>query len=144
MPGKMRYLILLAAIAGNAWAGDIEPGLWEMTLTSSAPAMPGFVLPPNSMYQCFTEQDAKDPSRILGSAANPGATDCNYSERSFSGDRFRFSMQCNGSLGVRAHGEVTFTATTLEGNLTSTANMAGQKVELQSRISAHRTGDCSQ
>ena len=144
MQKKIVFLVFLSAITGNAWAGDIEPGLWELKMTSSAPASPDFMPPPDTMNQCFTEQDAKDPSRILGSVANPGATDCSYTDKDYSGDTFRFSMQCNGTMGIQTHGEVTFSATAMQGNLTTTASMNGQNVELQSRISAHRVGDCTQ
>jgi hypothetical protein len=130
------------AIAPSSFAADIQPGLWELVLKTRVPATPDFSPAPNTMNQCLTAQDAQDPSRVLGSAANPGASDCTYTEKSLVGNTLHFKMQCAGSLGMQARGEITYSATSMEGSIVSTANMMGQATEIQSKITAHRLGGC--
>lgn len=139
---KLITLVLLMAAAASSFAADIQPGLWELALETRVPASPDFAPPPNTMNQCLTEQDAKDPSRVLGGVANPGASDCTYTEKSFSGSTFRFKMQCAGTLGMHVRGEITYSATTMAGNLISTANMMGQVTELHSKVTARWLGEC--
>ena len=94
------------------------------------------------MNQCLTGQDAQDPARILGSAVNPGASDCTFTEKSMAGNTLRFKMKCAGTLGMQIQGESTYSATSMEGSIVSTANMMGQATELHSKISADRLGGC--
>jgi len=135
-------LALLATIPHPAFAADIQPGLWELVLETRVPASPDFSPAPDTVNQCLTAHDAQDPARVLGSAANPGASDCTFTEKSMVGNTLHFKMKCSGSLGMQTRGEITYTATTMEGNLVSTANMMGQATELHSRITARRLGDC--
>lgn len=141
----MRRVITLAVltiVSPSSFAADIQPGLWELVLEARVAVSPDFTPAPYTMNQCLTAQDAQDPSRILGSAANPGASDCTYTEKNFAGSTFRFKIQCAGSLGIQARGEITYSATSMEGSIVSTANMTGQATELQSRITARRLGGC--
>lgn len=94
------------------------------------------------MKQCLTEDDAQDPSRILGGMANPGATDCTYTRKDFAGNVFRFKMQCAGSLGIEARGEIAYSASSMSGTIVTMADMGMQVVEMQSRIRARRLGGC--
>jgi hypothetical protein len=135
-------LVLLAFVAHPAYAGDIEPGLWELTMETSVPATPDFSMPPNTVSQCLTDQDAEDPSGVLGSVANPGASDCTFSEKSYSGNTLHFRMQCAGTLGMQTQGDVTYSATSIAGNLVTSANVLGEATELRSKISGRRIGDC--
>lgn len=133
---------LMAIAAPTLPAADIQPGLWELVVESRLAASPE--LPPESiaLEQCFTKQDAQDPSRILGGVASMGATDCTYTEKSNSGNVFRFRMECAGSHGIRASGEIAYSASSMDGRIITVANMAGQTAELQSRITARRLGGC--
>ncbi|MDH4234437.1 MAG: DUF3617 domain-containing protein [Gallionella sp.] len=135
-------LAILTIVSPFSFAADIQPGLWELALEMRVAASPDFSPAPYTMNQCLTAQDAQDPSRILGSAANPGASDCTFTDKAFAGSAFRFKMQCAGSFGIQASGEITYSATSMEGSIVSTANMNGQATELQSRITARRLGDC--
>lgn len=135
-------LAMLTIVSPWSFAADIQPGLWELVVETRVAASPDFSPAPYTMNQCLTAQDAQDPSRILGSAASPGALDCTYAEKIFSGSTFRFKMQCAGSLGMQARGEITYSATSMEGSIVSTANMMGQATEMQSRIAARRLGGC--
>lgn len=140
IPAIAAAVSLLAALSSHA--ADITPGLWEITLESRVADSPGFAPPAAKSTQCFTPQDAKDPSRIVGQVATPGATGCDYTERNYTGNTFTFAMKCSGTFALVSSGKVTFSGTTMDGNITAKANMAGQNVEMQNKISARRIGGC--
>jgi len=126
----------------GAQAQDVSPGLWQLTIETRVSATPDFVPAPYTLNQCFTAEDARDPSRVMGGVANPGASDCTYTDKAYRGNTFRFSMQCAGTLGISTRGEVSFTATTLDGTITAIADVGGQKTEFSNRISGKRIGGC--
>lgn len=136
------FAALLAASSVPALAADLSPGLWEITLETQIAAQPGFKPEPMRLKQCLTAADTKDPSALLGGLANPGASGCSYSDKSYSGNTFRFTMQCAGSFGMQSHGEVTFSADAMSGTVSATANVGGEKAELSNKISARRLGGC--
>lgn len=143
----MRERNILAAtfalfLTAGAQAQDVSPGLWQITIETRVNATPGFVPAPYTLNQCFTAEDVRDPSRVLGGVANPGASDCTYTDKAYRGNTFRFSMQCAGTLGIGTWGEVSFTATTLDGTITAIADVGGQKTEFSNRISGKRIGGC--
>lgn len=136
--------ILAAAMAGVAFAADIQPGLWELVVDNGGAATPDVPSEPITMNRCLTEEDARDPSRVLGGAANPGTANCAYTERNFSGNTFRFRMLCTGAFGLQARGQVTYSALSMDGNIISMADIDGQAVILESKVTARRLGDCHQ
>ena len=141
----MRALLaaaLAAAYPVCGWSADLSPGLWTITLEARVAAQPGFTPEPFHLQQCLTAADARDPSALLGGLANPGASGCSFSDKSYSGNTFRFSMQCVGSLGMRAHGEVTFSAEAMNGTISASADAGGEKIETSNRISGRRLGGC--
>lgn len=129
-------------LATGAQAQDISPGLWQLTIETRVGAVPGFVPAPYTLNQCFTAGDARDPSRVLAGIGNPGASDCTYTDKAYRGNTFHFSMQCAGSFAISTTGEVSFTATTLDGTINAIADVGGQKVEFSNRISGKRIGGC--
>ena len=132
-----------AAVAATvSWAADISPGLWEITMEMRVAASPGFAPAPFQMRQCFTAEDTRDPARLMGQFANPGATGCIFSNRSYAGNSLSFTMQCSGTLAISSTGQVAFTADTMDGSLTATANVGGTSVETQNKVSARRVGGC--
>lgn len=130
------------AMAPLSQAADISQGLWEITMESRVAESPGFTPAPYQLTKCFTAQDAKDPSKILGEVANPGASGCTYTERNYSGNTFSFAMQCAGTFGIVSTGKVSFTGDTMNGNIAAKANVAGKDVEMQNKITARRVGGC--
>lgn len=134
--------LALFLTAGAAQARDVSPGLWQLTIETRVSATPAFVPAPYTLDQCFTAADVRDPSRILGGIANPGASGCAYTDKSYRDNTFRFSMQCAGALGISTRGEVRFTDTTLDGTITAVTDVNGQKTEFSNRISGKRIGGC--
>jgi hypothetical protein len=141
-PWTISAALLAAAFSRPGLAADMSPGLWEITLETRVAAQPGFNPEPFRLQQCLTAADAKDPSALLGGLANPGAGGCSYSDKSYSGNTFRFSMRCGGSFGIKSHGEVTFSANTMTGTISAIADVGGEKTELSNKISARRLGGC--
>ena len=132
----------LALLASLAYAADITPGLWAISMETRTAAAPGFQPAPFTVNQCFTATDARDPSSLLGGLSNPGTSDCQYTEKSYSGNPFRFAMQCAGAYALQSRGEVTFDAQTINGLITAKANVAGTVTEFQNKLSARRIGSC--
>jgi len=131
-----------ATLAASAQAADLAPGLWEITLETRIEAQPGFTPEPFRLTQCLTAAQAKDPSALLGGLANPGASGCTYTNKSFSGNTFRFSMQCAGSFAIQSQGEVSFSSDRMDGAISAVANVGAEKANLSNKISARRLGGC--
>ena len=136
------FAVCLACLALPSHAADIAPGLWAISMETRTQAAPGFQPAPFTVNQCFTAADARDPSRLLGGLSSPGASDCQYTEKSYSGNTFRFAMQCGGAYALQSRGEVTFDAQTMNGLITAKANVAGTLTEFQNKLSARRIGNC--
>jgi hypothetical protein len=117
----------------------ISPGLWQISVQLNTEAL---AMLPVTVNQCLTAADAKDPSKLLGSISNPGASGCSYTNRSYSGNTFSFSMTCSGSFGISATGNVSFTPTTMSGTINTSANINGEPVEMRNVVMAKRLGDC--
>ena len=141
-----RFVVFVVAcitcLASPANAADITPGLWAISMETRTQAAPGFQPAPFTVNQCFTAADARDPSRLLGGLSNPGASDCQYTEKSYSGNTFKFAMQCGGALALQSRGEVSFDAQSMNGVITAKANVAGTQTEFQNKMSARRIGNC--
>lgn len=133
---------LLIAFAHAAFGADVSPGLWEITMETRVPADTGFAPPPYKMTQCLTAEDARDPGKLFAQLSNRGATGCSYSDRNYAGNTFTFAMQCAGAFGLRTKGSVSFTPTTMDGNITGLASIGDKEVQTQNRVSARRLGSC--
>ena len=111
-------------------------------MQSRVPTDAGWNPSPFNLTQCLTAGDAKDPSRLISSISTPGATGCNYTEKNYFGSTFQFALDCSGSYGLKSRGSVTFSANSFNGEFTTTADLGGQTVEIQNRISGKRLGGC--
>ena len=127
----------------SAAAGDLSPGLWEISMETRVPASPDFAPPPFHRTQCLRSEDARDPTSLLGDISTAGATGCSYSDKTYSGNTFSFTMQCSGTYGLQSRGQVSYSAETVEGRITSTANLGGgAAVQTENTLSARRIGGC--
>lgn len=105
-------------------------------------AQPGLAPEPLRLTQCLTSADAKDPSKLLGGLANPGASGCNYTDKEYLGNRFHFAMQCGGAMALQSQGEVRFSSDSMSGTIVTVANVGGARTELSNKVSARRIGGC--
>ncbi len=60
------FAVILAAVANDAAARDIEPGQWRITTTMSSPILSGPQT--TTSTQCVTREDLKDPRRAWRSS----------------------------------------------------------------------------
>jgi hypothetical protein len=141
MPSPRKTFAILYLLPALAAAQMPSPGLWQIGAQTQAVGLP-LVLAPMAIEHCLTPEDARDPSKLLGRLSSPGATSCAYTNSGYSGSNFHFAMECAGAFGIKATGDVAFTATTLTGAIDSTASLNGQAVAMRSTISAQRLGDC--
>lgn len=119
--------VSLASLAAHA-AAEISPGLWELSLETRTDSAPGFQPPAFVIQQCIRAQDAANPGDILAKMSTQGASGCNYTNRSWSGNTFRFAMSCSGSYAINASGDVTVSdANNISGQFQATANVGGNQ-----------------
>ena len=126
--------LLLYPYAANA---DVEPGSWELSVTSQ---MPGMAQPigPIVQTQCMTPEDARDPSRVL----KPGAGSCEFSNRRDSGGVLTFDVSCSGQFPMRGSGSVRYGRQSLDAELELVADAGGQKIATKSRVTGRWLGPC--
>ena len=134
--------LLILGLAGLSQAQSPSPGQWQISVESRAAEFP-MALPPVQVSQCLRAADAKDPSKLLGNISSPGAQNCTYSDRRFTGNSFHFAMSCAGSFALKATGDVSFTPTSLSGTIVTAAQLDGQAINMDNVVTAQRTGDCA-
>ncbi len=127
-------------------AGEPEPGLWELSADLAVPSAPGFKPEPVAVRQCLSVADARDPSRLLTGIANPGASNCNFTDKRESPGHTDFAVSCEGLFAIEGRGSVDYTPSSIRGRLdisfrTGSADNT-QRVESVSRISGRRIGNC--
>ena len=143
MRNRLFVAAALALAAPSAFAQDVSPGLWEITMETRVPADAGFQPPEYKMQQCITPQDAKDPGQLFSVMGNPGASNCRYQDRNYHGNNsFTFAMTCQGTYQLRSSGKVDFTKDTMDGTVNAIANIGDRDVETQNKLTARRVGGC--
>lgn len=137
-----RVSLCILVLPTWAVAGDVTPGLWELSLEASVDAAPGFAPGAMALNKCFSKADARDPAKFLAAVETSAAADCTFTDRTYVGDTFKFRMTCGGALHMQTSGEITFSATTLNGIVRTSATLDGNVVEFKSTLAGRRLGDC--
>ena len=132
---RRALIAALIAFAGGALA-DIEPGQWEMTVTTSVEGMPGGMAPV-TQARCLTREDARDPTRLIGAGAG-----CEFSNRRDTGSEITFNVACTGQVPMSGSGAVRYSGQSVDGTLELTANLGNQRLLTRSRLAGKRLGDC--
>jgi hypothetical protein len=138
-------LLLSLAVSLPAHAEDIRPGLWRITLSSRVDAAPGWHPEPFELTQCLDAEDAKNPDKLLAGVGTTGASGCDFSNRKYTGGHLSFDVSCPGTLGLRGHGEMDFSATRLDGTLEARfadTVMAESQIAMQNQLHAEYLGEC--
>jgi hypothetical protein len=134
----MKLLILMLGIAwSGVAASQVQPGSWELTVTSQ---MQGMDKPigPLSKTQCFTEADTRDPGRVLGTGGS-----CQFSNRRESGDTYTFDVKCGGALPMSGTGRLRQSSSAFEGDLDLTVDSGGgSNLGMRTKVSGRRLGPC--
>ena len=131
----------LIALFNTAQADDIRPGLWKITMESQVAASPDWKPEPFELTQCLTEADAQNPAGLLLGMATPGATGCDFPGKHYTGNSLKFDVSCSGTLGIKGHGEVTYSASVVDGFLDVNLGES-QKIDMRNKIHASYLGAC--
>jgi hypothetical protein len=128
---KLAYASLLACpLAALA----VEPGEWELSVQA---VMSGAPQPAAATQtRCFTQADARDPSRMLGD----GGT-CKFSNKNDSAGTFTFDVDCTGPLPMQGKGSVIYSSNIVEGRLDLHAT-ADSNFRMQTIMKGRRLGPC--
>jgi hypothetical protein len=134
-----RKLIALALGLPFTVAAQVQPGNWELTVTSQ---MQGMDKPigPLSKTQCFTEADTKDPGRVLGTGGS-----CQFSNRRESGDAYTFDVKCGGALPMSGTGRLRQGPDAFEGDLDLAVDSGaggGANLGMRTKVAGRRLGPC--
>ena len=135
MPRTLRLAVLLL-LPGAAWALEVRPGAWEI---SGTVVLPG-AAKPTALVQtlCISEEEARDPTRLVGPRAG-----CRFSDRNDAGGVFTFRVACGGQLPLAGRGAVRYGPRSFEGDLDLVADAGGGiQLPMPSRISGRHMGAC--
>lgn len=136
--------------AGTSGASaSLQPGQWEITtqvLSMSAPNMPqGVNIPlpgPTTIRTCITPEQAGQPGANIftGSGESGG---CTYESNNVRGGRVEATVECNTADGtMRSTMTGQYGGSSFEVNQQVETTASGQTMEMESRTSGRRVGDC--
>ena len=135
----MRLVIACFALLPAAALAQIQPGNWELSVTTM---MTGSDKPAAvTQTKCIREEDARDPSRVLGGQQGT----CEFTNKNDSGSSYSFDVSCTGALPMKGHGTVNYTPTTMDADLDLTAGQAsgGQAgFGMRTFMKGRRLGSC--
>ncbi len=132
-----RLYFLLAFLVPAAAHADLQPGSWEMSVTTQFEGAPN-AMGPIVQTQCFSAEDVRDPQKVLGTAASG----CEFANRADTGSEFTFELKCTGQLQMQGSGRARYTPATMQAEIELRGNAAGQQFSTRSRISGRRLGAC--
>jgi hypothetical protein len=126
-------LVTGAALLPVTAFADLQAGNWELAVTTM---MTGSDKPAAvTQTRCIREEDARDPSRVLGSAQGT----CEFTNKNDSGSTFSFDVSCTGALPMKGKGTVHYTSTTMDADLDLAA---GQGFGMRTFMKGRRLGSC--
>jgi hypothetical protein len=139
----MKRLILIALISalsnvGSAQAVEPKPGLWNLTVTTTADGG-GKPMGPFYRSQCLNKEDIRDPEQLF---AESGMSDCRFKGQNQQGGRYDFTIQCNGALPMSGSGNVAYGAEQFQGEINLVTEIQGMDIATTSIVSGKRAGEC--
>lgn len=136
-----KKLFVLAILVSLIWivnaSAEIKYGLWEITTKMEIKGMPG-QMPPISMRQCTTKNDAVPKSNTKG-------TECKTKDYNKSGDTVTYTTECTGKNSVTlTSGKMTYNGNMFDGTSTTTIKTKGQpEREMTTKMSGRYIGPCT-
>jgi len=144
-------LVPIFLLAAPASAQTMQPGLWEMTSTSTGMSMPGMEdMPPEAMAamgggqstsfrHCLSAEDAAGgPGRA--SAASKGQ--CKVINQRTSGASFETTLACDDGAGGPIQIHTKGTSSPARFDATSEITMASEGMTMTSKVSGKFLGPC--
>jgi hypothetical protein len=110
------------------------------------PGMPG-KMPPFTMEQCITKEQANDPQRAVPQQPQRGGppSDCKTEDYKVSGNTVTWSMRCTTPQPMTATGEITYSENAYTGTMKMNAGeRGGQPMVMTMKMTGKRLGDCTQ
>jgi hypothetical protein len=132
--------VALAAVAAlivpaGFAAGPQKAGKWETTVKVE---MEGMNIPPTTTTTCITEEDLKDPSKMVPAGGRGQNGNCKVADYKIDGNKVSWTMKCDGDHPVTASGQMTFSGDTYDGSM----KMNAQGHDMSMTMSGKRLGDC--
>ena len=128
---KVSFVAACFSSAGCSDEIDVEPGMWEWSMTMEMPGMP-MAIPPTVDSSCTTRED------LIPKAAGENK-DCNMLENKVTGNSVQWKMECNIAGGKStSEGKMTYSGTTANGEITAST----QGMVMTTKVNGRRTGDC--
>jgi hypothetical protein len=134
---------------GETASVSLQPGQWETTVQVTrmdVPNMPQGVTPqtppPTTIRSCITPEQAARPNAdfLTGSGETGG---CSYENFSMAGGRIQGTVSCNSQgTTMRSTFDGQFTPSSYEMNTQVETNAGGMAMNMATRTTARRVGDC--
>ena len=136
---------VLAVSAVALAQGPRRDGRWEMTTTMEMPGM-AQKMPPMTVTQCITKEQAADPQKLVQQPPQRGGpqSDCKMTDFNTAGNKITYSMKCTTPQEMTMNGEVTYGEGTMTAVMKSTMSRGGKTMEMTTRTTGKRLGDCTE
>jgi hypothetical protein len=119
--------------------GPRRDGRWEVTVQMEMPGAPAG-MPPMTVTQCITPEEAKDPGAALPQAQGAAMPDnCKLTDQKVTGNKVSWALKCEGPEAMSGSGEVVYSGATFEGLMKMVHG--GQTMTM--KYSGKRLGDCT-
>lgn len=147
--GSFLLVATLTACGGAAAESTLAPGQWEMTTevtNVTIPNLPAGVNPPmppaSTSSYCLTPEQARNPDAnfVTGSGNSGGCSSQDYAMRD---GRISGNVQCQ-HQGATMRASITgqYQRENFEMNMDMQTAMQGQNIQMKTRTTARRTGEC--
>src|SRR5258705_6898669 len=128
--------------------GGRRDGKWEVTTTIEMPGMPaGRGMPAMTATQCVTKEQAADPQKMYAQQMPQRGnqeSDCKVSDIKTSGNTTSWTIKCTTPQEVTGGGEITYTENNFTSAMKMTMTRGGQSMEMTTKTTGKRVGDCTQ
>ena len=111
-------------------------GRWEVKTEMEMPGTP-MKMPPMTMTQCITKEQAEDPQRSVPQGRGT-PNNCKVFDYKVTGNTVTWSMKCEGPEAMSGTGEITYGENTYEGVM----KMERQGQTMTMKYAGKRLGDC--
>lgn len=129
-------VVLSLSITGKGWTADFRPGQYEITSQVQMTGMPEGAIPAQTFSNCLTEQNPV-PSMDASSSG------CTIKDFQQNGNTIKWTMACDQQgQTMTGEGTMTFSGDTFTGTSTMTMGPQAGNMQVVSRMTGKRTGDC--
>jgi hypothetical protein len=133
-------MAIALATAGSLHAqGPRRDGRWEVTVRMEMPGAPAG-LPPMTVTQCVTPEEAKAPDSVLPQAPGTAMPEtCKLTDQKVSGNKVSWALMCEGAEAMSGNGELVYTDSSFEGFM----KMMHSGQTMTMKYTGKRLGDCT-